>query len=378
MKSKFYRSVFVVLIAVTAACALVGRDTAAANVGDAKGEKAALPPRVGTSFKGSVGESKVEMDIKREGNALSGSYYYVKQGSSNRLTLKGTIAADGSFTIQELDAAGKQTGEFKGKWKEDPNDSGVTLEGQWLKPGQKDEGLGFYAFEQMIYFATTQITTRETKESIKLKKATLSAQYPELSANPNAAGFNQIAKAGVMRSLAGFKKDLAELTSEDLKRMSGDMGSYIEVGYNIEFADDDLISLNFYEETFTGGAHPNHGTYTLTYDLKAGRELKLADLFKPGTNYLATISEYALRDLKARKDPESGENMGIAQDIWEDGAKPTAENYQNWNITKKGLMFTFPPYQVAAYAYGPQTVIIPYAQLKEIARPDGALAKTKK
>ena len=28
-------------------------------------------------------------------------------------------------------------------------------------------------------------------------------------------------------------------------------------------------------------------------------------------------------------------------------------------MTKKGLLITFPPYQVAAYAYGPQTVIVP-------------------
>ena len=80
--------------------------------------------RVGTLFSGGVGDAKVEMDIKREGDSLKGSYYYHRSGSANRLTLKGIIAADGSFTMQESDAAGKQTGEFKGKWKEDPNDPG--------------------------------------------------------------------------------------------------------------------------------------------------------------------------------------------------------------------------------------------------------------
>ena len=85
-----------------------------------------------------------------------------------------------------------------------------------------------------------------------------------------------------------------------------------------------------------------------------------------------------MHDLKGRKDPDSGENMGLASDIFEDGAKPTADNYKNWNVTKKGLLITFPPYQVAAYAYGPQTVIVPYSLLKDIARPDGALAKVKR
>lgn len=365
MQSKIYSSALVVLISLAAVFVVNGR------------EAPAVQQSVGTLFSGGVGSSKVVMDIKRDGGTLSGSYYYRRSGSSNRLTLDGTIAADGTFTMQESDAAGKQTGEFKGKWREDANESGAVLEGQWLKPGQKDEGLNFYAIQQMIDFTSTKITTRETKESIKLKKATLSSEYPELSGNPNAAGFNRIAKAGVMRSLAAFRKDLASVSAADIKRM-GEMGNYIDVGYSVEYADDDLISINFSEDTFTGGAHGSRNTLTLTYDLKAGRELKLADLFKPGAKYLTTIANYAMRDLKGRKDPESGENRGLAQDIFEDGAKPTAENYKHWNITKKGLMFTFPQYQVASYAAGPQTVIIPYANLKDIARPDGALAKVKK
>lgn len=329
----------------------------------------------GMLFSGSIGNARIEMELRRDGENLTGSYYYRKSGSANRLTLKGTIKADGSFTMREMDAAGKQTGEFKGKWKEaEANENGGSLEGEWLKPGQTSGGLAFYGFEQMIYFGTTQITIREFKESVKAKKATLSAEYPELSGNPNAAGFNQLVKTRVMRSLADFRKSLLEIIAADVKQM-GETGPYIEVAYGVEYADDDLISANFVEYTFTGGAHPNSDTFTVTYDLKAGRELKLADLFKPGSKYLARIADYCLNDLKGRKDPESGENMGLAQDIFEDGAKPTAENYRNWNVTRKGLLITFPPYQVAAYAYGPHQVIVPWPQLKDIARADGVLKK---
>lgn len=359
MKTRFYMCVAVVSIALAGVCGVFGQSA-------------------GTQFTGTVGGGKVEMTIVRDGGNLSGNYFYRKSGSANKLMLKGTIAADGNFTMQEMDAAGNQTGTFKGQWKEDANESGAMLEGEWLKPGQKDEGLGFYAWEQMIGFATTKITTREIKETVKAKKADISAEYPELSGNANSAGFNRLAKASVMQSIAGFRKDLAGMTAADIRRLGKDMGNYIEIGYMVEYADEDLISINFGESTFEGGAHPNHGNFVLNYDLKTGRELKLADLFKPGSKYLSTISAYAIRDLQSRKDPESGENMGIAQDIWEDGAKPTADNYQVWNVTKKGLMITFPPYQVAAYAYGPQTVIVPYAALKDIARADGALAKANK
>jgi Protein of unknown function (DUF3298)/Deacetylase PdaC len=380
----------VILAALSGACAAIGRtanidhtqngqptDTPQASGGlEAKAEIPA-GQHTATMFRGSVADAKVEMEIKRDGSTLSGSYFYLRSGSTNRLTIKGTVDDTGNFKILESDAAGEQTGLFQGKWKEDPNESGASLEGEWLKPGQRNDGKPFYAWEQMLYFSSTSLATGEIKEAIKPKNATLTAEYPQLSGGANPDAFNQIAKAQVTRSLAGFKKDLAGMTADDIKMM-GEMGTYIEVGYNVEYADDDLISVNFGEDSFLGGAHPNHGTFTLTYDLKQGRELKLADLFKPGSKYLATIADYTMRDLKGRKDPESGENLGLASDIFEDGAKPTAENYTNWNLTKKGLMITFPPYQVAAYAYGPQTVIVPFSALKDIAKIDGPLSKIRK
>src|SRR5579885_652539 len=333
----------------------------------------------GTHFKGNISEARFEMVLWREGGELRGSYYYDKSGSANRLTLRGKIEADGSFTMQEFDSAGRQTGEFKGKWTDDPNEAGASLDGEWRKPGGSGEGQSFFAYEQMVSFTGgPQIVDRQLKESVKPKRLDLTAEYPELTSGANVAGFNQLVKSGVTSSFADFKKQMAQLTAEDIKSLPGGMNNYMDISYNVEYADDDLISVKFLEDTFEGGAHPNQNYYTVTYDLKQGRELKLSDLFRPGAKYLAFVSDYATRDLQSRKDPDSGENLGLAQDTFADGAKPEAENYARWNITKKGLMFTFDPYQVAAYAYGPQTVIIPYAKLKDIARPDGVIARMSK
>src|SRR5207253_138451 len=74
----------------------------------------------GASFKGSVAQARFDMTLKREGNNLSGSYFYAKSGSANKLSLRGEIDAKGNFTLQEFDPSGKQTGEFKGTWKDDP------------------------------------------------------------------------------------------------------------------------------------------------------------------------------------------------------------------------------------------------------------------
>ncbi|HEX8921938.1 MAG TPA: DUF3298 domain-containing protein [Pyrinomonadaceae bacterium] len=326
-----------------------------------------------THFRGSIGESRFEMTLKREGDQLQGSYFYVKSGSSNQLSLRGKINADGTFTMQEFDSSGRQTGEFKGTWENDPNESGASLEGEWKKPGAKDDQ-GFSASEQMLFFTNgTQITDGHINESIKAKRLDLAAEYPELTGAANAAGFNQLVKSRVTKELADFRKQMMSLSAEDLKMLPAGVNNYIEISYNIEYADNNLISVSFLEGTFGGGVHPNYNYFTITYDLKNGREIKLSELFKPGANYLKAVSDYATRDLQGRKMPDSDENMGLAQDIFAEGATAKAENYRNWNLTKKGLMFTFDPYQVGPYAAGPQTVIVPYAELKAIARSGGPL-----
>lgn len=332
----------------------------------------------GTHFKGSVAQSRFDMTLRREGDQLQGSYFYIKSGNANKLSLRGKINADGSFIMQEFDASGKQTGEFKGTWKNDPDESGASLEGEWKKPGGS-EGQPFWAAEQMISFTNgTEITDGHINEPFKARRLDQTAEYPVLTGGANDTGFNQIVKSRVVKELADFKKQMMSFSAADLKTLPAGVNNYIDISYNVEYADNDLISINFLEDTFGGGAHPNQNFFTITYDLKNGREIKLAELFKPGAKYLQAISDYAIKDLQSRKDPDSHENLGLAQDIFADGAKAMAKNYQSWNLTKKGLMFTFDPYQVGPYAAGPQTVVVPYSQLKEIARPGGALVKMMK
>jgi hypothetical protein len=118
----------------------------------------------------------------------------------------------------------------------------------------------------------------------------------------------------------------------------------------------------FYSDT---AAHPGLYSITLNYDLGQGRELSLGDLFVPESDYLEALSEHCKAELQ--KQPYS-------DSFFLDGAQPTQENYRNWNITPDGLMITFDEYQVAPYAAGPQTVIVPYEGLAGLIDPQGPLA----
>ena len=66
----------------------------------------------------------------------------------------------------------------------------------------------------------------------------------------------------------------------------------------------------------------------------------------------------------------------MLDDDWiERGAGPEAENYTSWTIGKKGLGIIFDAYQVAAYAAGPQHVLVPYSALKDLMKTDAPIAQ---
>jgi len=135
---------------------------------------------------------------------------------------------------------------------------------------------------------------------------------------------------------------------------------------------DDLVSVQFdIGSYYQGAAHPNSHTETINYDLKNGKQLKLADVFKPGSKYLQTLSAYCIADLKKQSKEKNAE---LLEDMLNEGAAPTAKNYESWTITKRGIGINFDSYQVAPYAAGPQFVMVPYSALKDLIKPDGPIA----
>ena len=66
------------------------------------------------TFAGMIGDDlKIEMKLSREGNKLSGSYFYFKYGK-RPIGISGVIGKESGFTINEK-FKGKVTGIFKGK-----------------------------------------------------------------------------------------------------------------------------------------------------------------------------------------------------------------------------------------------------------------------
>lgn len=329
-------------------------------------------------FKGSIGTSlDLQMKLVRTGDQLAGSYFYQKVGA--RIDVRGNVDKDGNLTLDEFDPSGKQTGLFKGIWTVDQKDGLITLAGNWSKPLSEkgsDKKTAFSVHEEPITFTgDVDLVSKQIKENNKKLNYQIAVQYPQLTGgnNPNLEKFNVAARAAVTKKVAGFKKDMAPEEGENTEetRPEDSMGSDLTISYTVVLAQDDLVSVDFEVSSYSqGAAHPNSYAETFNYDLKNGKQLKLADLFKPGAKYLQTMANYCIADLK-----KQATEKGLTSEEIEKGAAAKADNYQGWTITKRGLRISFDPYQVGPYAAGPQFVLVPYSDLKDLINPDGPIAQ---
>lgn len=341
----------------------------------------AVPAPATKFFTGSIGNALgLQMKLVREGDSLTGSYFYQKVGK--KIDVRGTVDSGGNVTLEEFDASGKQTGVFKGVWKQG-EDGAVEIAGNWTKPNS-DKKTAFSLRQEPIEFSNAvEIVARQIKENNKKLKYEVDAEYPQLTGatDPNFEKFNQAARSLIMKEIGGFKKELtptpASEPTPDVANVPADdsIGSDIDIGYRVALAKDDLISVEFsISSYFAGTPHPNSSTAVLNFDLKNGKLLKLVDLFLPGSKYVQKLSNSCIEALEKQAKEQGAD--GMLEDQWiERGAGPDLKNYNSWTITRKGIDITFDPYQVAAYAAGPQQVSVPYAALKEIIKPDGPVGQ---
>lgn len=138
-----------------------------------------------------------------------------------------------------------------------------------------------------------------------------------------------------------------------------------ELTFEIHRNDARAVSVAFNYYTYTGGAHPNTQQIGRTYLKPDGRRVFIAELIGP--KGVEDLSAYAIKDLKRQwgRDPMSDEDW-VAR-----GAGPRATNFEDFYWTAKGdIVIQFSPYQVAAYAAGPQSVTVRERIAKTWVRPD--------
>jgi hypothetical protein len=319
------------------------------------------------SFRGWIAGLSIEMALVRDGERLTGTYFYPRVGKN--IELKGTIDKTSKLEMRETDESGKDTGVFKGVWIS--NQMGLAaIEGKWSRPDGSKETDFEVTQQPMEFTGVVRVTPKVIRENNKEGKYSINVEYPQIEGDARFDAFNQQARSMISKDVAAFKTAETEGLEETNDLPDETQNSTLDIGYNIRFATDDLISVEFSESQYErGAAHGSSITVVLNYDVKNKKKLALVDLFQPKSNHLSVISSYCITDLKN----QSKKNDMLMEDQIKEGAAPRSDNYGGWTITRKGLWITFDAYQVAPYAAGPQHVLVPYSVLKSIVKPDGVI-----
>lgn len=315
-------------------------------------------------YRGAIAGRGIELRLARDGERLTGAYNY--DGTAAALRLEGRAGEGGKFTLAEFDAAGKQTGKFACEpGGDDSTTLDIDLGCEWSRP---DGSKSVHAELTEQHAAFTR-GWRVAPKKIENRRYGVRVSYPQLVA---AAG------ARLTPAAEGFNRRVSELAGKTVRDFMGEelaRHMYLEINYDVLLATDDLVSVELEENNNYGGAHPNSNHHTVTYDLRAGRELRLADLFKPGSNFEKALRLHAFKEINRRAADMQKENARIAggEAAGAEELMPAdrEEAISAWAMTPRGLTIYFDfPHVIAAFNRN----FVPYAAVKDLLRPDGPAA----
>ena len=309
-------------------------------------------------YRGSIGNSHIQMRLNIQGNNVTGTYFYDSVGEDLKLT--GHLGDQGQLELAEFGAKGKQTGKFVCKRKlADEIDS----ECSWSKADGTRAALVTLDEQYMAFTNGLQITPK----TIINRKTGVGVSYPQITGSaPLSAGaqsFNRRILALVQEAIKGFEP------------IDG-RGSF-ETNYNVLLGTNDLISIEMAEYYDGGGAHPNNRFWSLTYDLSGNKELKLEDLFKPDSDYKTAIANYVVADIDRRAaalEQESARSEGRKPKERDEPLVSTEQlsELSGWAMTPNGLVvYVDFPHVMAFFDRN----FIPYRIVNEYFKPNGAAAR---
>jgi hypothetical protein len=132
--------------------------------------------------------------------------------------------------------------------------------------------------------------------------------------------------------------------------------------YEIKTNERGILSLSIINYAFAGGAHGLTIVKSITVDTTTGQVYDLADLFKPGSNYVQVLSEIVGRQIKERDVTVLGEYKGISSS-------------QDFYLADKALVLYFQLYDLVPYAYGFPYFPISVYEIQNILNEDKPLGK---
>ncbi len=196
------------------------------------------------------------------------------------------------------------------------------------------------------------------------------------------------ADASLLKHLSKSARTWAAKTLKDLSALPrdiGDMPTRPEVSWASErsYELEALIAGRYAsiirsDYSYTGGAHPNHGSDTLLWDRQAGKMISIRPFFTEladGGPAMTAIRNAVVADLKIEKKKRENDNPDMSL---VDALEPSLLKIGAIALTpstaagkSSGLTFLYPPYAVGSYAEGDYTAFVPWETLKPYLSAEG-------
>lgn len=162
-------------------------------------------------------------------------------------------------------------------------------------------------------------------------------------------------------------QDMANIAAQDYAWKKAEQLDWLE-GYSMElsctaYQTQNMISVSGMYYSYTGGAHPNGVYLGWNFDLENGAFFG-PEVLGDGTALQDAVTEELIRQCGTRVEEESKEGMSWEM-YWPDYETILAD-WASYAVTfdETGMTITFSPYELAAYAAGPQFFEISYDFLK--------------
>ena len=226
------------------------------------------------------------------------------------------------------------------------------------------------AFEQKQ--PNLSVVTREIKENRKNLHGTVDFKYPELRGLANGKvqkAVNDKLRSDAHKAVDDFLTDLRKNPPEP--RPGTDPGapentSSLDGTFQPVMLGPTVVSFRqFLDHYPAGAAHPTTALQTYSFNLADGHLYTLAELFKPGADYLGSLSKLSGKLLPIE--------IGDVLPEFQDGTAPKPENFEGWALTPDGIEITFGEYQVGPYALSMPRILILASALSDVARDGGPL-----
>ena len=310
-------------------------------------------------YRGSVGGKHVEMRLNFSGNKVTGTYFYDQ--FKQDIKLDGSFDSNGQLNLTEGPVK-RPTGKFVCKKEKEIE---IDLECDWSRPDGTRKLMAFL-YEQGIRFKSDAKLVPTLTIDRKTKAEASYPQFVATTMTPGMLSFNRLIEDRV-------KKAMKEFDAEEVEHLT------LETNYNVLFADEDKVSIEFEEYSDVGAAHPNTRLWTVNYNLKGDRELTLQDIFKPGDEQNAAIAQFVAKDINRRAEQMEIADARREKRQPEKRSEPLMEadglpEMDTWAFSEKGVAIYFDfPHVMAVFT----RTIVPYEVLSRHIRPDAVVPPVK-